>query len=260
MLSLLNFKGTLLACLFLCMSTLSLAQSVTLSASSVYTDYREYSERKTVLNNETGWLSSLSLAYGFSTYEQNQFLLAMQLTKGSLDYAGYLQNGSPHQTQTDTVIYDVSAQYFHRLEAHPDFALGAIVRQHSWQRDIQPSGAGLGLFEQYDWYGLLAAARYHHHKMQYQLSSGVLLGANVNVNLTELGLGRIDIPLKTGYEMDFKFSYSVYETQTAKMMLALDNRLVYFDKSQSVRAGNSQFTEPNSVHLQTALIFSYRFK
>ena len=260
MLSVLNYKGTLIACLFLCMPTVSLAQSLTVSASSVYTDYREYSERKTVLNNETGWLPSLSLAYGFSTSLKNEFSLAMQLTKGSLNYAGYLQNGSPHQTQTDTVIYDVAMQYFHRLENHSDFAVGLLIGQHNWQRDILPSGAGLGLYEQYKWYRVLASVQYQYNKMQYQFSAGALLDGNVNVNLTELNLGKIDIPLKRGYEINANLTHLIHQTEHSEGFISWDGSLIYFDKSQPIRAGNSQFTEPNSIHLQTAIIFSYRFK
>ena len=260
MLSVLNYKGTLIACLFLCMPTVSLAQSLTVSASSVYTYYREYSERKTVLNNETGWLPSLSLAYGFSTFLKNEFSLAMKLTKGSLNYAGYLQNGSPHQTQTDTVIYDVAMQYFHRLENHSDFAVGLLIGQHNWQRDILPSGAGLGLYEQYKWYRVLASVQYQYNKMQYQFSAGALLDGNVNVNLTELNLGKIDIPLQTGYQMDMNFAYQFHHENECGLSVSLDNNLIYFDKSKAVRVANSEFSEPNSIQLQSIVKFSYEFK
>ncbi|MBI3188573.1 MAG: hypothetical protein HYZ31_12000, partial [Gammaproteobacteria bacterium] len=79
----------------------------------MYFDYEEFDPADFSLNHETGFIRGLS-----ATFARNQHELKMSFYTGRVDYDGYTQALTPHQTQTNQTLFKVFYRY--HIPPNPD--------------------------------------------------------------------------------------------------------------------------------------------
>jgi len=136
-------------------------------------DFSEYDEEREVLN-ESGFLYGAELEFGTKIGTKPfWFSTTGQVLRGVVNYDGETQNGVPHQTTTNELIYDWNMQIGRIYESwrrHDYATIYAGVGFHQWIRDInskfnplagvdQTGENVIGLFERYTWYYANVGAR-----------------------------------------------------------------------------------------------------
>lgn len=124
----------------------------TLGPSVLLFRYKEFPDDERLRNREDGWLPGVSAGLRFAPGSW-RIRLAGSYHGGRVDYDGATSSGNPHQTETDTDIFDliVTGGYSFDLAKSVTLApyLGAGYRY--WQRDILPNRGVSGLLEVYRW-------------------------------------------------------------------------------------------------------------
>ena len=157
--------------------------------------YKEFSDQGELLNREDGLVPGLRFALASSA---GNLLIGLEVSyqTGSVDYDGQLQNGTPHKTRTDETFIDASFTLGRQVHARSKIHLGAGY--HQWDRDIQPSGRGSGLFERYAWiYVLLGGEQllWKNGKHQLSLNAQATYPVNPTMTLNFTGSGNVSLDL-----------------------------------------------------------------
>lgn len=238
-------SSVLLSIPFLFFYQTTLATHYSFSSSKSYFNYQEFSREGNRLDKESGWLVN----YGVSVSES---IKNIHLVKGSLNYLfgevnyeGHLQNGSAHRTETSEDIIIYNALYANQLTS--TYAMGLSLSQTTWQRDILKNNEALGLYEEYKWKNISFYQKLNYTQFIIEANIGMLVDANMDIDLSESGIGVVHLPLKEGFEAQVG-------TFTRLPFLSNWNGLLHmgfvyreFPRSESVNIGRYSFSEPRST-------------
>ncbi|HBA34557.1 MAG TPA: hypothetical protein DCZ12_10530 [Gammaproteobacteria bacterium] len=164
-------------------------------------NYREFDERKTVLNEETGFLNALSFSVEAPLAGHWRSGFGLMLAKGTVDYDGRTQTGQPHHTETDETLNAWRYSLRHHTQLKNQYTqVGLDLAYMNWTRDIQPKNNILGLFENYRWWELgLVAEAGMNTAWQGQLSTHLsifrVFNPEMEVDLTAVGYGQSTLNL-----------------------------------------------------------------
>lgn len=122
--------------------------------------------------SEKGWLPGIELA---ARYHSDAWRMKIEVDHFSsrIDYKGQLQNGTPYNTHTRSEQTRVRTMILPRIMQNFSFVAG--LEWQRWNRDIQGSGAVLGLDERYDNWRLLAGAEYEWNIAGCSLQANTML-------------------------------------------------------------------------------------
>jgi len=159
-------------CLFLCTFPIANAfgrtqdgLAVSLGASVLNFDYREFNEQGRLLDRESGQVPGVMFEMSHAKL-QWQWAARLAYAKGSTAYEGQTNTGVPVMTKTHQLLADAELRGEYALSEfsalEPRVYLGAA--HHSWRRDIQPSvtptGVAVsGLLETYQWGQVFGGSR-----------------------------------------------------------------------------------------------------
>ena len=131
-------------------------------------DFSEYDESGELLN-EKGLMYGAKLEFGTAIRNTPLWFSAKgQAITGKVKYDGRTQNGVPHQTTTNELIYDWSFQVgriYQSWRSHDYATIYAGLGFHQWVRDIDTKmnpitqERVIGLYERYIWFYANVGAR-----------------------------------------------------------------------------------------------------
>ncbi|MCW8887769.1 MAG: hypothetical protein OQK25_01770 [Gammaproteobacteria bacterium] len=164
-----------------------------------------------MLDRETGILPGVGLNYSHSI-PGAEFSLYSNMFSGLVNYDGHTQAGTPHTTQTDTLI----------AEAGLSVKLPLIPQQHLitagygssfWIRDILPNAGVGGLYEYYRWSTSSFGYEYRQHSDTHHLVLSVdrLWLSNSSMEINFEGIDPSIIPLKesTGWQGSVHYAFDI---------------------------------------------------
>lgn len=153
----LRFTLIFIGLLFSSLAWSAPALDLGIGVDAMYFDYREFDDNDILLNKEVGLLPGLVLSAKLD-WEHWYSELNYQYNRGTVEYDGQTQTGTPIITDTEEDIIDVSlivGRYFGGAAAYRS-AIYAGLGYYYWERNILPTGTVSGLFETYEWsYALL---------------------------------------------------------------------------------------------------------
>ena len=128
--------------------------------------------------------------------------LEMAYWRGTVDYNGQTQNGTPLRTDTDQAIWSLDYRADWRLPRLPAGLYGRVGWQN-WDRDIQPAGNASGLFERYRWWTFEAGfsadiLTLKKHTLTLELGGLVTRNGTIEIDLRAFGVGEPELDLGDG--------------------------------------------------------------
>ncbi len=255
-------KGAMYLHLLLFLSFVSpscMSQQLSLLLDQQFFHYQEYSDDGGVLDSEKGWLFGPLIRYGHQFKSGFELIMSASLLAGAVTYEGHTQAGKNHHTDTKENLQRLNVALLYT--AAPSYGAGINVERFIWDRDIQPNLGVLGLHETYSWLALSFSQNLQLTDFELSLSVGKLINGNIRVDLNEINKGLIDVPLKSGVQIEFYINYKKNITERVYVYSRFSGLWRYFNKSDVVRSGNSLFSEPQSETFQAggALGVSYSF-
>ena len=236
------------------------------SARMQYFNYEEFDDNGLSLNKETGFIHGI----GFKLIDRNH-QLNLEIYDGTVDYDGQLQSGTPHQTDTEEMIYYLSYRYLIPVFETPEryhYYFG--ISHQTWERNILPRNNINGLFETYRWLTASAGIESVVHQLSdSQLSIGLgfiyIVDAEIEIDLSDLGYGEpvLDIENKPGFEAELKYTSTLSDSRLLNIGVQYTHS--QFGKSNSAALSNGSNTiiifEPDSTsnHVRFYLEVNQRF-
>jgi hypothetical protein len=243
-------------CLFVCSLSAGAANRNYLSLDLLYFDYEEFDPTGFSLNHETGFIPGLCAAL-----VRNQHELKMSLYNGRVNYDGYTQALTPHQTETSETLFKVLYRYniqFNPGIESPRYFLG--IGHQYWMRSIQPNNGVYGLDETYTWLQAEAGTQLtllSEPKKSILLELALLrtLNGNIRINLNELGYGTPNLDLGSTFGFQGKIFWRLATGQNQELETGVNYARWGFGRSNSKTLSNGFQTitieEPRSESSQT---------
>jgi hypothetical protein len=151
--------------------------ALSVGASALHFEYREYADDGTRLLLESGMLPGVVAVLG-RTVGRWQGEVELAVHGGAVDYQGRTQSGAPFATRTDSDIWQARLGVMRRLDDAGAHAVGIGLTRQRWQRGIRGRGGVAGLDERYTAWTASLEARF-----------GVVRAADAWVDL-DLRVGR----------------------------------------------------------------------
>ncbi len=171
-------------------------------------DYTEYDTDGEFLNSEKGFIHGVQGGVYSELSEHWELRIDGQYARGTVEYDGQLQNGTPFVSQTHETVYGFNGRVRYYLfkpkKLWMELGWGADV----WYRDIQGRGNINDLYEVYRWRHGLAGIGVKLDDGVNQFEAGARLQANYNstmvIDLSDLGYGKpkLDLGSRNGYQLD----------------------------------------------------------
>ncbi|MCW8826727.1 MAG: hypothetical protein OQK78_09925 [Gammaproteobacteria bacterium] len=164
-----------------------------------------------MLDRETGILPGVGLNYSHSI-PGAEFNLYSNMFSGLVNYDGHTQAGTPHTTQTDTLIADVGLVVKLPLTSQHQ-TITAGYGSGFWSRNILPNAGVGGLYELYRWSTSSLGYEYQqrldtHHLI---LSIDRLWHSNSSMKIDFDGINPSIVPLKnsTGWQGSVHYAFDI---------------------------------------------------
>lgn len=229
-------------------------------------DYTEYSESDIELDNESGFIPVLTLEYQHSLNAKTKLTTRFSYSANALVYDGQTQQGAPHITKTDEMFANgfIQLEYLYlknNLLLKPEFHYG----YNQWYRDIRPANNVLGLFEKYSWHNIGLGLQIEKHQGRTRIVGGtkfsILPFSNVNVDLSDAGYSKVDVPLPMGFEFGSNIGFLKTINSNTVISAQWSRQYRTFQVSEVVLTGNIGILEPRSLAIIDTLSFglSYQF-
>jgi len=122
-------------------------------------DYREFDQSNRLLDKEQGLLSGAKFS-GRHEYGNGNLNIHAALYGGSVDYTGQTQSGIPHQTDTDTRLFNIGFRLDLVQTTSIPVQLFLGLQHWRWDRDILTRNNVQGLHEIYSWEEAELGARF----------------------------------------------------------------------------------------------------
>ena len=189
------------------------ATSVSLGVSALSFRYAEFPDDARLRNKETSILPGINAALKL-TPGSWRIGLAGSAHGGTVDYDGATTSFRPHQTRTDTRIFNGMASLGYEFAASERVSLtpylGAGYRY--WKRDILPNRGVSGLLEEYRWfYGAAGLELAWKKSERWRFGADVRLirpvDAKLDVAITPATTLELDI--QTGYRIGLPIQWSL---------------------------------------------------
>ncbi len=221
------------------------------SSAKSYFNYQEFSQEGSQLNKESGWLTDVGLSVRTNNESRHLFSSSLNYQFGHIQYEGQLQSGAKHLTKTSEDIFYLKSAYTYKVS--PKYEVGLSIGQSVWQRDILQKAGALGLYEEYRWKNISLYQKLRYENVNVDIFMGVLVDGELNIDLSESGLGEIHIPLEDGLEAQLNvFSPLPYFLQwNSQVFISFIYR--EFPRSEDVKVGRYSFSEPRSKLGQLAI-------
>ncbi len=189
------------------LSSLSHSNELTFLFGKQFFKYQEYSKSGMLLDTEEGWLDHLALQFDTQLYSDHLIHAAASFASATIPYEGYTQSGQTHSTETQETLTTLNLEYYYAPFINSSNLLGIGLHQAEWLREIQPNNGVLGLNEKYTWNAVSLNYLFRYQSWQLKSSLSHLYSGNINVDLTEVGKGIVDVPLENGYQSEVALSY-----------------------------------------------------
>lgn len=258
-------KGTVPLCLFFVFQitpqfTYSQPINLSLSVLNQYFYFQEFSQEGTVLDTESGWLQGLKLDTSFALHNTGILSADVSFLNGRVDYDGLTQSLNKHHTKTDELILESNLMYI-QPDVYSGYSIGVLIGATRWERDIQPANNVLGLHEVYSWNNLGLVQTIETSNIEIRLALQYLLNGDLEVDLTEVNKGKVNVPLPTGRAADLTASYRLAASEQLSFFCELTSRWRYFPRSQLKSIPGGAINEPENELFQAGLNFkvSYLF-
>lgn len=229
------------------------SNELTLLLGKQYFHYQEYSQSGVLLDTEAGWLNKLALQFETQLNSDHFIHTSGSFASATIPYKGYTQSGKNHSTQTRETLKSLNIEYYYVPLINASHLLGIGLHRNEWLREIQPKNSVLGLNEIYTWNATSFNYLFRYQAWQLKSSLSHLSSGNINVDLTEINKGTVNVPLKNGYQSELALSYKKQLTTNLSTSIIASGLWRYFPESNAVNAGNSQITEPQSELFQTSI-------
>jgi hypothetical protein len=193
------------------------AHEFTLGPSLQSFHYKEFPDNERLRNREDGLLPGVTAGLRFAPGAW-RIRLAGSYHGSSVDYDGATSSGNPHQTDTDTDIFDVIATggYSFALGNSVTVAPYAGAGYRYWRRDILPNRGVSGLLEVYRWpYAALGLELGLFQSERFQGGIDVRLVRPINPKL-EVHFDpdtTLDLGARTGYRISVPLRWSFGKSQ-----------------------------------------------
>jgi len=187
-------------------------------------DFSEYDEKQEVLN-ERGLLYGGELEFGTALGNRPLwFSTKGQMLAGRVKYDGQTESGIPHETTTNELIYDWSAQVgriYESWRSHDYATIYAGLGFHQWVRDIDSTinhstqENVIGLFERYTWFYANVGARgflFRTAKSHMMIEINLLRTINPYMEVSFRGqFDEVKVPLGEHYgaKLSLPFRYEI---------------------------------------------------
>jgi hypothetical protein len=242
---------------FLCQSSYS--NEISLLFGKQFNQYKEYSSTGTLLDTEKGWLDSQTLSFKYQLGSAHSLLFLYSKSSGMLPYVGHTQNGLPHTTHTQETHSEYNASYYYAPSNNRAHSYGIGIRRHEWLREIQPANGILGLTEDYSWNGISVHHIFNKAKWEFASSLSYLYSGNIEVDLTEVGSGIVNVPLHSGVQAEYGITFINPITNKLSWLFNVVGVWRYIPKSESVQVGNQAFLEPESESYQMGISVGIKY-
>lgn len=193
------------------------AHEFTLGPSLQSFHYKEFPDNERLRNREDGLLPGVTAGLRFAPGAW-RIRLAGSYHGGNVDYDGATSSGNPHQTDTDTDIFDVIATggYSFALGDSVTVAPYAGAGYRYWRRDILPNRGVSGLLEVYRWpYAAVGLELGLFQSERFQGGIDVRLIRPINPKL-EVDINpdtTLDLGARTGYRISLPLRWSFGKAQ-----------------------------------------------
>lgn len=178
-------------------------------------DYREESDAGSILNEESGDIPGVYLAWR-NQIDRLWLELEGHYAKGSVDYEGGTQSGRPLSTETDQRLVQYRLRAGGSLPINNlDVAPYGMVAHQRWDRFIKPTSSTLGLREDYRWWEAGAGVRACGTAWQERIGALCLSaeafrtfngGIEVHLESVQLGRPRLELGEGNGYRLELDWS------------------------------------------------------
>ena len=189
------------------------AVSVSLGVSALSFRYAEFPDDARLRNKETGILPGINAAVKL-TPGSWRIGLAGSAHGGAVDYDGATTTFRPHQTRTDTRIFDGIASLGYEFVASERVSLTPYLDAgyRYWKRDILPNRGLGGLLEEYRWfYGAAGLELAWKKSERFRFGADVRLirpiDAKLDVAITPATT--LDLGIQTGYRVGLPFQWTL---------------------------------------------------
>ena len=186
--------------------------------------------------------------------------------QGTVDYTGQTQQGTPHNTETDTRLFRYGAQLGKSVTQRAQLFVG--VQAHHWDRDIKDNNAISGISESYDWleysFGVNADI-FTYQKNHFTISAAYLLirTATIDVDLSRIDFGSATLDIGDGSGGRLNLNWARLSENNVRYGLSLFFEAWAFGRSNTklTEGGSSSVfvTEPKSETLNTGLQFNIEY-
>lgn len=245
------FKLICMLCLVIVTPSTFAGNSKQLSIDLLYFDYEEFDVTGFSLNHESGFIPGLATRLN---HEQHSFEASIH--NGTVDYDGYTQSLTPHQTDTKQTLINLSYRYhilLNEIDDQNKYFLGVSYKY--WFRDIQPNNGVNGLEETYTWFTVEAGIQSvifskQNHALLLELGLLHTLNGTISIDLENSGFGspELDLGNKPGIKGGLKFQYKTSQVQMIE--IGVDYSHWQFGRSNSEILSNGfqtiTITEPES--------------
>jgi hypothetical protein len=214
--------------------------SNSLSLDLLYFNYQEFDTNGASLNHETGYLPGLT-----AILRRDQHEFKASIYDGTVDYDGYTQSLTPHQTDTDTTLFKLFYRYNFQPNQAPEpyhFYLG--ISHQYWLRSIQDNNGVYGLDETYTWLqleaGLNATLMVQSNK-KLLLDIGLLhmLNSKLSIDLNKFGFGSPELQPGNKPGLQAEVIWQINTRQNQQLELGIKYSYWSFGKSNSKTLSNS---------------------
>lgn len=237
------------------------SNELTLLLGKQYFHYQEYSQSGVLLDTEAGWLNQLALQFESSLHSDHLIHTSGSVASATIPYRGHTQSGKKHVTQTRETLTSLNIEYYYLPLINASNLFGIGLHKNQWLREIQPKDSILGLNETYTWNAISFNYLFRYQAWQLKSTFSHLSSGNINVDLSAINKGTVNVPLKNGYQTALALSYKKQLTTHLTTSIIASGLWRYFPESNAVNVGNSQIKEPQSKLLQTGIdvAISYAF-
>ena len=226
-----NIAIKLIFCAFLLLPQIANAfyqNGILLNSIVMDFDFSEYDEAREVLN-ERGLLYGAELEFGTAIGKSPLwFSTTGQVLAGKVKYNGETSDtGTPHNTTTNELIYDLSFQVgriYESWRSHDYATIYAGAGFHQWVRDIdtkfnaQANANVVGLFERYTWFYTNVGARgflFRTARSHMMVEINLLRTIKPIMDVSFRGIhdeARIPLGEHYGAKISFPFRYEITRT------------------------------------------------
>lgn len=247
--------------ILICSSTLTIAETqFRLSPSLLHFDYTEFNTSNTELDRERGWLPGIELELTQSFLSDWRISLSGSYYQGTVDYNGQTQSGTPHLTQTDTVLLRLAARIEKTVMDNTNLFIA--TQAHRWRRDIRDNNNISGILETYKWLEFSAGFNYAYrinpdNQLNLEIAYLVTRNATIDVDLSRNNLGTTMLNIGDGSGGRISLNWKTSYTDNAHIGLTLFFEAWNFGRSNTkpTQGGTSTVfvTEPKSKTRNTGL-------